>query len=163
MSFSKESFFGQVFKIYDRSKLDVTSSEKKNLEPGSYCLSLSIKYLNSLYRRHLIESYHGYSCLRGDNWCRNVLLTDQNKVAIESRAIYLSQITARFDTFVAGRYIMNIPSLAIVRLNICHLRLNIYASNHVFSDWLLITLQINYSLGDKSVNLTNKFIIKAKK
>lgn len=128
-----------------------------------HAVSSSIKYLNSLHRRRLIESYHGYSCLRGDNWCRNVLLTDQNKVAIESRAIYLSQITARFDTFVAGRYIMNIPSLAIVRLNICHLRLNIYANDYVFSDWLLITLQINYLFGDQFVNLTNKFKVKAKK
>lgn len=126
-------------------------------------VSLNIKYLNNLYRRRLIESYHGYSCLRGDNWCRNVLLTDQNKVAIESRDIYLSQITARFDTFVAGRCIMNIPSLAIVRLNICHLRLNIYASDHVFSDWLLTTLRINYLFDDQSVNLMNKFKVKAKK
>lgn len=37
----------------------------------------------------------------------------ENKVAIESRATYLSQITARYGTFVAGRCIMNIPSLAI--------------------------------------------------
>lgn len=88
--------------------------EKKKTYNLGHAVSLNIKHLNRLYQRRLIVSWLFLYVRRG-NWCRNALLTGQNKVerAIESRAIYLSQITARFDTFVADRCIMNIPSLTI--------------------------------------------------
>lgn len=49
----------------------------------------------------------------------------ENKVAIESRVIYLLQITARFNTFLIDRCIMNISPLAVAIKYVYHLRLNI--------------------------------------